>query len=37
VAPDRSRQVGVDEVIELKLGHGFKKRPRFQRRGALEQ
>lgn len=25
------RQVGVDEVIELKPGRQFKKRPRFQR------
>lgn len=25
------RQVPVDEVIELKPGHRFKKRPRFQR------
>jgi hypothetical protein len=25
------QQVGVDEVIELKPGRRFKKRPRFQR------
>jgi hypothetical protein len=25
------RQVPADEVIELKPGHRFKKRPRFQR------
>jgi hypothetical protein len=31
IADCTQEQVGVDEVIELKPGRRFKRRPRFQR------